>query len=315
MPILHRVIPFSPARPLPSNPAAIDESQLLVGPSPVTQQLWEHIRRVAPYFRTALLTGESGTGSVAAVRALHNLSPSARRPLFVLTPEEAEKRLTGGMAFVAPAESLLYLPEVTKLSQAAQAGLMRALRQRGPMAIRVVGYARRGLRAALSAGAFSTDLAAALGAVHIALPALRERSEDIPLLAQHLLYQNAVAKNVEAPILADDFLQAATKYEWPGNLDQMGLVIRWLLAHNSGNALRAGDLEAAVTAVSATVRSETAKTRMVRLDTIVQEHIRAVLYACHGNKLRASEVLGISRSTLYRMLEAPQSCDSLAIAG
>jgi len=310
-----RVIPFSPARPLPSNPAAIDESQLLVGPSPVTQQLWEHIRRVAPYFRTALLTGESGTGAVAAVRALHNLSPSARRHLFVLTPDEAERRLTGGMAFIAPGESMLYFPEVTKLSLAAQAGLMRALRLRGPLAVRVIAYARRGLRPALSAGAFSTDLAAALSAVHIALPALRDRSEDIPLLLQHLLYQNAVARNLDAPILADDFLEAATKYEWPGNLDQMGLVIRWLLAHNSGNALRSADLEAAIAALSEKAPSNAEKTRMVRLDTIVQEHIRAVLYACNGNKLRASEVLGISRSTLYRMLEAPQSAGSLAIAG
>jgi two-component system response regulator HydG len=281
----------------------------------VTQQVWEHIRRVAPYFRTALLTGESGTGALAAAKALHNLSPSSRRPLFVLDSAEAERRLTGGMSWVAPGESMLYLPEVSKLSQAAQSGLMRALRMRGPLAIRVVAYAVRGLRPLISAGTFSNDLAAALGAVHIALPAIRERSEDIPLLAQYLLCQHAIAAGVEAPILGDDFLNTATKFEWPGNLDQMSLAMRWLMKHNSGTSLHTTDLEVALEAIAETLPREGTKTRMVRLDTIVQEHIRAVLYACNGNKLRASEVLGISRSTLYRMLESPQSCNPMAIAG
>lgn len=312
MPPTPRVLPFASAKFHGPGIASADESQLLLGPSAVAGQLWEQLRRVAPHFRTALLTGEPGSGAESAARVLYDLSPAAGRPFVVLHSAEAEERFkprTHGIH-----EGVLFLPEADRLSPAAQAGLLRLLRQRGVNSIRVVAYARRGLRPLISAGTFSMELASSLGVVRIALPALRDRAEDIPLLASHLVQRHARTRNMQAPTLSADLLDAARKYSWPGNLDQLSSAIKWLLDHNDSPAMQASDLEAALEATARVLAPEPPRTRLVKLDEIVQEHIRAVLLACNGNKLRAAEILGISRSTLYRMLESQPGSGSLPIA-
>src|SRR5262249_43754781 len=96
---------------------------------------------------------------------------------------------------------------------------------------------------------------------------------------------------------------AISEYTWPGNLDQLRSALSWMLEHREG-ALTPADLQAAIAEVRAEAEAVETPVRMVPLDHIVQEHVRAVLIGCNGNKLRAAEVLGISRSTLYRMLDA-----------
>ena len=284
----------------------------MLGPSTVASQLWEQLRRVAPHFRTALLTGEPGTGAESAARVLYDLSPAAGRPFVILHAAEAEERFKPRAHGVH--EGVLFLPEADRLSPGAQAGLLRLLRQRGVHTVRVVAYARRGLRPLISAGTFSLELASSLGVIRIQLPSLRERSEDVPLLANHLVQRFARNRNIQAPTLSTDLLEAARKYPWPGNLDQLTSAVKWLLEQNDKTVLHASDLEASLEATARVLTPEPPRTRMVKLDEIVQEHIRAVLMACNGNKLRAAEVLGISRSTLYRMLESQGGSSNLPIA-
>jgi DNA-binding NtrC family response regulator len=279
-------------------------AHVLLGPSLAMSNLWARLQRVAPYFRTALLTGESGSGQQAVARALHELSPLRERGFAVITAADAESKLAQDTGLKASAAlGMLYLPEPDRLSQAAQVGLMRLLRERGSNAPRLVTFAERGLRSLISACAFSSELANSLGALQIEVPPLRQRTEDIPLLVGHLLRRQAESLSLRPPALADDFFDAAASLPWPGNLDQMQAALRWMLEH-SGSVLHGADLHAALTALAQTTSTAPAEPRLVRLDQIVREQVHAVLMACNGNKLRAAEILGISRSTLYRMLGA-----------
>jgi DNA-binding NtrC family response regulator len=286
---------------------ACTAAHVLLGPSLAMSTLWARLQRVAPYFRTALLTGESGSGQQAVARALHELSPLRARGFAVIAAAEAESQLAhhAGLKKTA-ALGTLYLSEPDRLSQASQAGLMRLLRERGSTAPRLVTFAERGLRSLISACGFSSELANSLGALQIEVPPLRQRIEDIPLLAGHLLRRQAESLSLRSPAFSDDFFDTASGLPWPGNLDQMQAALRWML-ERGGSVLQGSDLHAAIAALAQTSLPAAPEPRLVRLDQIVREQVHAVLMACNGNKLRAAEILGISRSTLYRMLGAPGS--------
>jgi DNA-binding NtrC family response regulator len=319
-----QVLPFSATRvPQPGT------SPLLAGDSPAATQLREHLRRVAPHFRSALLCGEQGCGDLEVARELHRLSPVSGLPMVVLGAAEAERRLAcrNDVPSPLPVQGLLYLPEAGRLSRAAQSGLLALLR--GPGAwqpslaqagvgrsnVRVVAFAGQGLRPLVSAGAFSAELAAQLDGLRLTLPPLRERAQDLPLLLEHVARTVADELNAPQPEFSSDFLEAAERLTWPGNLTQMRAVLRRLLQQSrdesgdrtrpmDGRPLDARDLSGALEALAETMTGATSGPRLVRLEQVAQEHIRAVLIGCGGNKLRAAEVLGISRSTLYRMLES-----------
>jgi DNA-binding NtrC family response regulator len=286
-------------------------------------QLRAQIRRVAPYFRTALLTGERGCGEEAAAQILHQLSPLRHRPFLELTPAEAELRfdVQNSPASVTT-KGMLYLPRPERLPRVAQTALLRLLRERGSQAPRIVAFAERGLRPLVSTGGFSAELADSLGALRIALPPLRERREDIPELLTHMLHGLAAQSGKTPPQLAPDLLDAAMKLPWPGNFVQLHSAAEGLMEQAANLVLHAGDLETVLGAIPQPPPRDRREIRMVRLDDVIQEHLRAVLFACNGNKLRTAEVLGISRSTLYRMLEAQgqpaslsRSTENLQIAG
>jgi len=303
----------------PIGHSASDALQLLVGPSAAAAHLWAQIRRVAPHFRTALLTGERGTGAEAVARALHDLSPATWRPFLTLGSQESEQYFSQKAFATPPSEGTLFLSDVESLSRSAQSSLLRLLRYRGPQSVRVVAFARHGLRPAVSTGIFSSELASSLAALRIALPALRERSEDIPLLVSHVMQRRAQALGKAAPPLTAEFLQAASHFAWPGNLEQMTSVLEALIRRSQGEPLTGSDLESAVEQTEESTARTINEPRMVKLETVIQEHIRSVLFGCNGNKLRAAEILGISRSTLYRMLDAAQASGggefSLPLAG
>ncbi|SEG38124.1 two-component system, NtrC family, response regulator HydG [Bryocella elongata] len=299
---------FQPAvSPTPIGHSASDALQLLVGPSAGAAHLWAQIRRVAPHFRTALLTGERGTGAEAVARALHDLSPATWRPFLTLSSQDSEQYLSQKSFAAPPPEGTLFLSDIESLSRSAQSSLLRLLRHRGPQSVRVVAFARHGLRPAVSTGIFSSELASSLAALRIALPALRERAEDIPLLVSHVLQRRAQALGKTAPPLTAEFLSAASHFSWPGNLEQMTSVLEALIRRSQGDPLTGSDLESAVEQTEESTARTVNEPRMVKLETVIQEHIRSVLFGCNGNKLRAAEILGISRSTLYRMLDAAQA--------
>jgi len=303
----HRVLEFTPAQHRPSENGAermlrSDIAFELSGPSPAMQRLWSQIRHVGPYFRTALLLGEPGTGAGAVAEALHQASPFRDQKLRILPASAAEIYFAyGGAHGRNPTNGILYLPEVEQLSSIAQRGVLRLVRLRGGRAGCVIAKARQDLRALVSGGSFCAELAASLNALRIVLPPLRERPEDVPTLLRAFFTET---QEPTPPQLSADFLRAASEYSWRRNLDQMREMVSWLQENHSGPELTAADFAAARVLQEPDPVTHEPPVRMVRLDVIVYEHLRAVLLACQGNKLRAAEILGISRSTLYRMLDA-----------
>jgi DNA-binding NtrC family response regulator len=298
--------------PLEENKARYDdESMFLIGSSPAISQLLGQIRRVAPYFRTALVTGERNCGELAAAHMLHRLCPMGSRPFLELTADEAESRLRGRTDYDALAtEGMLYLPHPERLPQFAQTALIRLLRERGSNAPRLVAFAERGLRSLVSMGAFSSELAESLGALRIAMPPIRDRAEDLSEVFKEILRSQANLLSMVPPELSPALLDAVIQHPWPGNFDQMRSMAVALLEHGAGRGHGTGapldivDMNAVLGATPEPLPRERREIRMVSLDRVIQEHVRAVLFASNGNKLRAAEILGISRSTLYRMLES-----------
>jgi DNA-binding NtrC family response regulator len=280
------------------------DAQRLIGPSPAMARLWSQLRLLAPHFRIALLNGEPGCGADAVAQALHDLSSFAGTPFLRIRAVDADRQLRHpGALFGNAPRGTLFLTDVDRLSPASQQVVMRLLRLRRHRRIAIVASTSVDLRPLVSAGTFNGELFANLGSLRLQIPSLRERAQDIPLLTHQFLQAEATRQARSVPALDPALLTAIKEYTWPGNLDQLRLAIGWMLEHCE-DALTVADLRAAIAEVRAEIESAETPVRMVPLDHVVQEHVRAVLIGCNGNKLRAAEVLGISRSTLYRMLDA-----------
>jgi DNA-binding NtrC family response regulator len=306
-----KLLRFPPSR---STTAAYIGDEALLGPSAAIARVWSQIRRVAPHFRAAIITGEPGSGAESAARSMHALSPVSNLPFLLLEAANADQVFAASTIHTV-IEGLIFIPDVDRLTPAAQRGLIRKLRIRGRAPLRIVAAASTELRACVSAGRFSAELAEILGAVRIALPPLRERTEDIPLLATHFAHRIAERLDLHTPALTPSFHDALTAFAWPGNLAQLERTLDHLLSNTNTDTFTAEHFTTAAESVSETPSLTPAPTRMVRLEDIVQEHIRAVLIGCQGNKLRASEILGISRSTLYRMLDGAVANRPFSMAG
>ena len=215
-----------------------------------------------------------------------------------------------------PADVFLYLPDVDRFSPAAAEGLLRLIRMRRSRPFTVVAAASEELRSLASAGRFPAELADLLTSIRLPVPCLKQRPEDLPMLLSHLVSLSAPETGRTIPQFSEDLLRAAMEYTWPGNLRELARITALLLEQPEvTRELTAADFHRAIAARQSQREDNPNVVRMVSLDTVMQEHINAVLLACRGNKLRAAEVLGISRSTLYRMLDAAAAQNTtLAIA-
>jgi two-component system response regulator HydG len=306
---LNRVSNFSSAN-VAAAPAMISQAPppalWLGGSSAAMTHLRGQIRRVAPYFRTALFVGEPGCGEEAAAQILHQQSPLSQRPFISLESAEALSLFGGARSEDALASvGMFYISRPDRLSPIAQTALLLLVRRYGPQAPRIVAFAERGLRPLVSANGFSPELADFLGSLRIVIPPLRDRSEDIPQLLSSLLQRIAAQSGAPLPQLAPDLMDAARLLPWQGNLPQLHSAAEGLMERANQHILHAPDLDAVLGSISQPASPHPHEIRMIRLDDVIQEHIRSVLFACNGNKLRTAEVLGISRSTLYRMLDIP----------
>jgi DNA-binding NtrC family response regulator len=294
----------------------------LLGDSPAMRRLRSQIQRVAPYFRTALVRGETGTGKELVARAIHQLSPGADGPfvpcpiatladsLAPNDPPTISGLTPAGTALLESAQGgTLYLDEIGELPYPLQAGLLRFLKafedrriETRRWELRIIASTHRDLRTLSAIGQFRPDLYTRLSVIEIAVPSLRQRTEDIPALAAQLLRRIARKSGDDVKFLAPETLTRLQRHPWPGNLHELRKVLVRAAARTGSTLLEPRHL-IALTEPQAGAAAAPLPVKIERLQDVIQQHVLSVLTRCAGNKLRAAELLGISRSTLYRMLD------------
>lgn len=299
----------------------------IIGRSPLMLEAFARISRVAPHFRTALVTGATGTGKEMVARALYNLSPVAAGPFVVCNcaaiPENlVESELFGHTrgAFTGATHDqagmfehahggVLFLDEIGELPLPAQAKLLRAVQSQeiqrvGSPAVkkvnvRIVAATNRDLRSLAEEKLFREDLFFRLSMVEIKLPTLAQRKEDLPLLLRHFVdhFSGLYGKPIGG--LTRRAEAALVRYNWPGNVRELENAMGYACMMAESGSIDAADLP---DNFQRETTPEAAGIELVTADEIQRIHARRVLEYFEGNKLRAAEVLGVSRATLYRLL-------------
>ena len=294
----------------------------MVGRSPAHTAMLGLIRRAAPAMTPVLLLGESGTGKELAAQALHSLSPRRDRPFVPvdcsgLTETLFESELFGYEkgAFTgatqrkiglveAAAGGTLFLDEVTlqvKLLRLLEAGTYRRVGGVETLAadFRLVAATHRDLKAMVEAGAFRRDLYDRIAAFPIHLPALRERREDLPLLAEALLARLASGRKLR---LSPEALTTLQGYDYPGNIRELRNLLERAVLLTDGEVIRPEALLLDHTPVPQD-SSPLAKDHILPLDQAERSYVHWALARLNGDKKRLANLLGISERTLYRKLE------------
>ncbi len=303
--------------------------EALVGQSPPMVELSHVIRQVAPSRATVLIQGESGTGKELVANAIHGLSPRARGPFVAvhcaaLPPTLLESELFGHEkgAFTGAGErrrgrfelaegGTLFLDEISEIEPSIQVKLLRVLEERRfervggqetlDADIRLITATNRDLRQLAEAGKFRQDLFFRLNVVTITTPPLRERVNDIPLLARRFLDEIAGENGKAVRGLSTEAMEALMAYSWPGNVRELRNAIERMIVMARGEELTVEDLPAVIRDQA---RPGGAAPDAVSLRAASNRLIAAALEAAGGNRTLAARQLGISRRTLHRKLRA-----------
>ena len=279
----------------------------MVGDSAAMKRLRLQVRRIGPHFRSVLVTGESGAGKEMAARALHRMSAGVGG-VFVVSAagnriDSLVKMARGGTLFFdgigeMPLATQDELVGILRRNEWAQEGLAAPQK----MNTRIIASTNQDLRALATSGKFRQELYQRIAMVQIGVAPLRERMEDIPALATHFV-KRAQEKSVRT--IAQGAMERLQLHSWPGNVRELEDVLREAVSTCEGSVLEAWQLPefAMALPVKPSMGSDCGE-RPARLQDVVEQHVLQVLKNCAGNKLRAAELLGISRSTLYRMLDA-----------
>ena len=279
---------------------------------------------------TVLLQGESGTGKEVVARYIHDQSPRAGKPFLSINcgalPESLlESELFGHVKgsftgasrdkdglFSAAGDGTFFLDEIGETTPATQVKLLRVLQQREvipvgateakPVHARVIAATNRDLEEEIKRGNFRSDLYYRLNVISIILPPLRERPNDIPLLAELFLKRTGEARGEPPRELAREALEAMQKYSWPGNVRELENALERAAILAKGDSIPLSALPERVVEPKSDPLVTDAVQANPTLDTIERAYIMWVLENEGGNKARTAEVLGIDSSTLYRKL-------------
>ena len=308
---------------------AIEASGGMVGASPALQRLLEETAMVAGSEMTVLITGETGVGKERVAQQLHELSRRREEALIHVNcaalPESiAESELFGHVAgaftgaardragkFEVADGGTLFLDEIGELPLTLQPKLLRAL-QSGEIQrvgsdrvhrvnVRVVAATNRDLQREVERGRFRADLYHRLAVFPLRVPPLRERREDVPLLAAHFLAGFAVRGRGSAA-LTPAAVAALAAHDWPGNVRELEHTLERLVAEARGGTIDVPDLPPAFRERRPALEAPLF-TGLPSLEELEKRYLRHVLAEVKGNRSRAAEVLGIDRRTLYRMAE------------
>jgi putative PEP-CTERM system response regulator len=296
----------------------------IIAKSPKMQQVIEVIKVVAKSNATVLITGESGTGKELVARAIHSQSYRKDKPFIAVScaalPESLlESELFGHEKgaftgahvqrrgkFEIANRGTLFLDEIGEMSANIQVHLLRVLEEKEftrvggneliKVDVRVISATNKDMKKAVASGQFREDLYYRLNVVTIELPPLRERKEDIPLLAQHFLKKFAVENQKEITGFSPEASDFLLKYDWPGNVRELENAIERAIILAKNSYIDAADMpQENLQLVQSTPVGKS-------LEEVEKEHILNVLSETGGNYSQAARILGISRITLYNKM-------------
>lgn len=302
----------------------------ILGKTPAIERVFDLIERVAPTRANVLIVGETGTGKELVARAVHDVSDRSRRPFIPVNcsalPESLlESELFGHVRgaftgavqarrglFEAAQGGTLFLDEIATISQATQVKLLRVLQERRitpvggsesiPVDFRLVAATNEELESRVAEGTFREDLYYRLNVFPIRVPPLRERREDIPIMAHAFRLRFAEENGLEAPEILPETLARMMAYPWPGNVRELeNSIERSLILHSGSRSL---PFEPSATGAIREERGlvDRATREKWSLDRLEREYILEVLDTEGWHQGRAAEVLGVNRRTLYRKL-------------
>jgi two-component system response regulator HydG len=318
----------------------------MIGRSVEMEKLYRILSKVSQSAHPVLILGESGTGKELVARTIHSYGPSAQKPFLPvdcgsLVPSLMESELFGYVkgAFtganrakdgllVAAEGGTVFLDEIGELSLDLQAKLLRALQEREvrpvgathrvPIRARILAATNRDLAAMVEKGAFRKDLFYRINVVNLRLPALRDRREDIPLLAAHFLDRVSRERGTQFT-LSDEALRIMMEYAWPGNVRELEHAVERACTMCSGPVLHLGDFptqlqQQGLEARRSVPREDEADAAVPGVTTLADLERQAIVDAIrklHGDKLQAARLLGIGKTTLYRKLKEYGIADAM----
>lgn len=308
----------------------------MVGHSAAMLEVFHRIRRVAPHFRTVLLTGETGVGKELAAQALHKLSPVSSGPFVTcncsaVVETLAESELFGHVkgaftgavqdrlgVFEAANGGTILLDEVGELSLPTQAKLLRVLQNQelqrvgSPVVrrvdVRVIAATHRDLQSMVKDQRFREDLFYRLSMVQIKLPALAQRKEDLPLLEQYFIKRFALQYGKHVNGITRRAQAMLSKHTWTGNVRELENVLGSACMMTESETIDVRDLPEYIRDKQPS-EAQDEKT-VTTLEQMEKSHALRILESVGGNKVRAAELLGVSRTKLYRILGDSDSSES-----
>ena len=317
--------------------AKVDRAQTMVGESYAMRQLREQVAMAAPTNGRVLIYGENGTGKELVARTVHSLSRRRAGPFIEVNcaaiPDELiESELFGHMRgaftgavadrrgkFEAADGGTLFLDEIGDMSVKTQAKVLRVLQEQTLEAVggttpikvdvRVIAATNKELQSEIRAGRFREDLYFRLNVIPIFVPPLRDRREDIPLLADHFMAELAREYGRRVKALDAGAIDAIQRYPWPGNVRELRNVIERLMIMVPGDSISAIDLGFLdISGLGAAAAAPHAATERMTLhaarDRFERDLILRTLADQQGNMSRTADVLGVERSNLYRKMKA-----------
>jgi DNA-binding NtrC family response regulator len=302
----------------------------IIGRAPEMEKLYRIIAKAAHSVHPVLIQGESGTGKEMVARAIHYSGPFRDKPFIPvdcgsLVPTLIESELFGYVkgAFtgaVQAKEGLLaiadggtvFFDEIGELPVDLQAKMLRALQEKEirpvgstrqiPINVRVLAATNRDLETAVAQGSFRRDLYFRLNVLSLRIPPLRERRQDIPLLASHMLERLAQTSG-RTHELSDDAMKALLAYDWPGNVRELENCLERCCAMTSGPMIHTLDLPSAITGAPSQLVARAPESRILPMADLEKQAILSAIAQLNGDKLMAAKLLGVGKTTLYRKLK------------
>jgi DNA-binding NtrC family response regulator len=303
----------------------------IIGRSPAMVEVFEMVRKVARHYTNILLIGPTGAGKELVAKSIHQMSPVAQQRFAVcncsaMVDTLLESQLFGHVrgAFTGATDTrpglfeyanggTVFLDEVGETSLPMQAKLLRVIQNReiqrvgSPevrhVEVRLIAATNRDLRAEVLAGRFREDLFYRLSTIQIRVPNLADRLDDLPLLIQHFLkkYNEAYSKQIRG--LTRRAQTVLYQHDWPGNIRELENVISCACLTSVNDFIDVDDLPENLQKPNTQNGRAGDAWRPLPLEEVRRQHIRRVLESCEGNRVRAAQMLGIGRTSLYRFLK------------